>query len=641
VFFVATAAVLACSAFAVYARALHGPFVFDDFSLPFYKPSFPTATLKAWIAGVRPLLMFSYWVNFKLSERDTYSYHVLNLLLHLANSAAVFLIVRCILARKLTEQSCLNILSAFAAALFLLHPIQTESVAYVAGRSEVLSAFFFLYAFAIFLYQPVQGIGWRQFASILVLFACALTSKEHTATLPILFLITDLFWSSERPIAVLRRNAWLYLTLLLGGVLAVRFIWIEVTASTSAGFDGAGVSWISYALTECSVFFVYLQLFFFPAGQNFDYDMPWSPERFEIGTFVALLGIAALVAAAWRLRKRFSAGSYGFFVFLLLLAPTSSFIPIKDAIAEHRLYLPMLGLVLVACEIIILLSPERTWIVAITISLIVAVSSATYDRNGVWASESALWEDTVSKSPNKLRGYGHLVHGLVQEHRCRDALRRLADLSRRVTIDAALLSHWSFAYECVNEPEHALEKLQQSVVQKPLPTTYINMARHQIRLNRAQDAIQSLTRSIELDPAIESAYLMRAGIFERLGDSSSAARDYSRARHPIMGHLDAPVDGALTSGTVLVGGWVISKASPVAEVSIYMDDQPLMRGTIGIARPDVARAYATEAGAANSGWHAVVDTTNTPAGQHLLLARAKLQDGAFVDVGSAKIVVAK
>jgi len=91
----------------------------------------------------------------------------------------------------------------------------------------------------------------------------------------------------------------------------------------------------------------------------------------------------------------------------------------------------------------------------------------------------------------------------------------------------------------------------------------------------------------------------------------------------------------------LVGGWVISKASPVAEVSIYMDDQPLMRGTIGIARPDVARAYATEAGAANSGWHAVVDTTNTPAGQHLLLARAKLQDGAFVDVGSAKIVVAK
>src|SRR4029077_16669945 len=99
------------------------------------------------------LLMFSYWVNFELSGGETFSYHALNVLLHAVNAALIFLIVRKILAWAGVEAQRLDILAGFAGGLFLLHPVQAESVAYIASRSEDLSGLFFFCAYAVFLYR--------------------------------------------------------------------------------------------------------------------------------------------------------------------------------------------------------------------------------------------------------------------------------------------------------------------------------------------------------------------------------------------------------------------------------------------------------------------------------------------------------
>jgi tetratricopeptide (TPR) repeat protein len=624
----------------VYGRVLHSPFVFDDFVLPYYKRGFDTESFIAWVGNVRPLLMLSYWFNFQISGRDTYSYHVVNLLIHCANSGIVFLIVRRVLLRVALEEKRLNILSVFASALFLLHPIQTESVAYITGRSEVFSAFFFLSAFAVFLYSPSQvEIGWVRSALLLFLFACALATKEHTVTLPILFLATDLYWSFERPLAVVRRNWRLYVPVLAVGLAAARLILIEVNRSGSAGLNLAGVNWVVYAQTQCRVFFLYLRLLFLPVSQNFDYDWPWSPGHFDLGAFTLFLVILGLAVIAWRLRRRFPVGCYGFLIIVLLLAPTSSIIPIKDAIAERRLYLPMLGFVLLACELTIHLSREATSTIALACAVILAASMATYQRNKAWTSEVALWEDTVTKSPNKLRGYSHLVHGLVQEHRCREAIDRMSDLSQRAEPDGAALANWAIAYDCVNEPEHALERLKRSAQKLPWPSTYINMARHQAKLNRVTDAIQSVNQAIKLDPTQESAYTLRAELYLRQGNSIAAAHDYAHVL--LRGQIDNPPDGAMISGKVVAGGWAISKASPISEISIYMDDRPLAQAILGGARPDVARDYPTALGAAFSGWNVIFDTAGTPAGPHSLSIRAKLQDGTFLEVCSNKIVISK
>jgi len=516
-------------AFEAYTPALNGPFVYDDFGLPFYNRFFPVERLTAWISGVCPLLMLSYWFNFELSGRTTYSYHLVNLFLHLANTAAVYLIVNRLLAWEGLDRSQREIYAVFAGLLFLLHPVQTESVASIAGRSESLSALFFLYAFIVFIYRSSNPIGWRRSILILVLFACALSTKEHTITLPIILLFTDFFWAREDPAGMARTNWRLYLLMLLAGLLAGGFIWNLLNNSPTAGLAIAGVRWPSYALTQCRVFFVYLRLFLFPVDQNIDYDVPWSSSPFTLGTIAGFVGIVTLTAVAWHLRHRFPVGSYGFLIFLILLAPTSSFIPIKDPIAEHRLYLPIVGLLLVACEFLIQAVKEPSSAMAFACILILSASIATYRRNHLWGSEAALWEDTVAKSPNKLRGYAHLVHGYVSEHRCREALQRLDEWSRRMTLDATLLEHWAFAYECVHERENALAKLEQSVAESPRAGTYVNIARNQLLLGREEDALQSLKRALERDSTLESAYVMRGELYERLRNHSAAASDYRRA----------------------------------------------------------------------------------------------------------------
>src|SRR5580704_6343728 len=142
------------AALEVYWPALHGPFLLDDSHLPYMLPHAAHAPLRIWLHQMRPLLMFTFWLNFQQSGvESTFGYHLVNLFLHIFNSIFIFLAVRKVLSWASIEQLAARILSLFAAGLFLLHPLQTESVSYVASRSETLSVFFVLAAFVVFLYR--------------------------------------------------------------------------------------------------------------------------------------------------------------------------------------------------------------------------------------------------------------------------------------------------------------------------------------------------------------------------------------------------------------------------------------------------------------------------------------------------------
>ena len=122
----------------VYGPALNGEFVLDDRYLPFTDPNAAQFTLWNWISGLRPLLNFSYWLNFQSSvEGSTYQYHVTNVILHFLGSVVIALVAARLLELSGTTGRARAILSVIAGGLFLLHPLQTESVAYIASRSEV------------------------------------------------------------------------------------------------------------------------------------------------------------------------------------------------------------------------------------------------------------------------------------------------------------------------------------------------------------------------------------------------------------------------------------------------------------------------------------------------------------------------
>ncbi|HXI39377.1 MAG TPA: hypothetical protein VNH83_05340, partial [Bryobacteraceae bacterium] len=273
-------------AFEVYRPSLYGPFLFDDQYLPFSLPNFPVDSLRAWIAGVRPLLMFSYWVNYQLSGFQTTSYHAFNIFFHTLNSVLVFLMARKVLDFVGVEPKRRDVLAAFAGALFLLHPVNSESVGYVASRSENLSILFFYGGFTLFLYRRTVAITWLRAAAVLILFGAAVITKEHTVVLSALLLLTDYFWNPPFSLAGIRRNWRLYVPITAGGILAGIYLAPLVQRSSSAGFKIKDFTWYQYFFTQCRAFWLYIRLFLFPAGLNIDPDFPISRTILDHGAIV-------------------------------------------------------------------------------------------------------------------------------------------------------------------------------------------------------------------------------------------------------------------------------------------------------------------------------------------------------------------
>src|SRR5712672_1202483 len=197
--------------FQVYWSVMSGPFMLDDSYLPYMNSSYAAAPLKAWISGLRPALMFSYWLNFQhAGNQDTFAYHMVNVLLHLFNGAFIYLAVRKLLSWAKADKWHTEALSIFAAGVFLLHPVQTESVSYIASRSETLSVFFVLAAFVVFLYRKSMSVGVGTTVAVLILFGAACLTKEHAAVFPALLILTDYYWNPGFSLAGIRRNWKLY-----------------------------------------------------------------------------------------------------------------------------------------------------------------------------------------------------------------------------------------------------------------------------------------------------------------------------------------------------------------------------------------------------------------------------------------------
>jgi len=516
--------------FQAYGPALNGPFLFDDTREPYYLPNFSNE-LPAWITGVRPLLMFTYWINYQLSK-DPIGFHVLNVILHVLNGILLFFIVRKLLDLAHPRTSNGLLLAGFAAAVFLLHPIQTESVSYVAGRSECLSVLFFFAAFAVFLYRHTAEASWTVAIAVLALCGAAVASKEHTLVLPGLLLLTDYFWNPGFSLSGIRRNWRIYVPLAAGGLIGLAFIARLLASAPSAGFHIKDLTWYQYFFTECRAFFVYLRLFVFPAGQNLDYGYPISRSILDRGAVFGLAAILLLAGAAIYFRRKYPLASYGFLVYLLLMAPTSSFVPIKDALAERRMYLPMIGLLLAVTAGLERLSRfnlDRRKLAAAMGAVVVILAILTWNRNQVWASDIALWEDTARKAPDNARAHFQLAHAYYTAGRYEDAAARYAETARLQQPNYDLLVDWGLAYDDAGKPDQALAKLKQAASLEPGAHVYTQIARVYAKQSRWGEALEALAQAEKLDSNYAMIYYYRGGIRAKTNDFAGAAADYQRA----------------------------------------------------------------------------------------------------------------
>ncbi|MGI8741521.1 MAG: tetratricopeptide repeat protein [Bryobacteraceae bacterium] len=525
--------------FAVYGPALDGPFLLDDSYLPYMQPQFAALPLIDWMRGVRPLLMMTYWMNFQWSGAATGSYHLVNVILHLLNGGLIFLSVRKVLAWTKVEGNRSELLAGFAAGLFLLHPLQTESVSYVVGRSETLSVFFFLAAFAVFLYRKNSSASFSIAAAVLVLFGAACLSKEHAVVLPALLLLTDYYWNPGFSLAGIRRNWKLYLPILILGVAGLAFVWRVLSSATSAGFGMKDLTWYQYFFTECRAIWRYVWLFIVPLGQNIDHAFPVSQNVLDHGAILGMLALAALIAAAWILRRRFPLESYGVFTFLLLLAPTSSFVPIRDTLVERRMYLPFIGLLFVTVGLLHRWKTTRTTIAVTMGAILIAEAGLAFERNQLWGNAINIWQDSVAKAPAKFRPRFQLAFADYNAGQCNEAVAQFAEAAKLGKPDYSVLLDWALSYDCAGNASAAIDKLNQAAALEKSAHVYSQIGMEYAKQSQYPQALDALATAEKLDPNFAMTYFYRGNIYSLQGDKARAAEEY---RHALA--LDPQLPGA-------------------------------------------------------------------------------------------------
>ena len=510
----------------VYGPALNGPFVFDDQYLPFFLPRFAEQPLLTAINGVRPFLMFSFWANSHIAGTQPYLYHLFNLLFHAVNSLLVFLIARRLISWSGSEGRVRDGLAAFAGALFLLHPVQTESVSYIASRSENLSAMFLFGAIAVFVLRRRTAVSWPVSLAVLVLYGAAVSTKEHTVVLPVILLLIDYFWNPGFSFAGIRRNWKLYAPILVGGALAVRSVAQVLRSASTAGFNIDGLPWHDYFYTQWRALWIYFRLFVLPFGQSADYDYPIVRTPFDPWALAGLAGLLILLASAIYFRKRYTLACFGFLAALALIAPTSSVVPIMDAVAERRLYLPMLGLVLVAVELLRRWRAPRQAVAGTAVAVLIVLAFLCFQRNQVWASNVTLWEDAVAKSPRNWRAHFQLGVAYLEQRRCDAAAREFETAAGLGKPDYRLYVDWASAESCRNRPEQALEKLRLAVGIERRAVVFSEMALIYGKLGNDAEAYAAIATALELNPREDMAYFCRGNLRFRSGDLAGAAADY-------------------------------------------------------------------------------------------------------------------
>jgi tetratricopeptide (TPR) repeat protein len=502
------AAALALLVLLAWSNSYSTSFHFDDYhALSDRYVAAPGLGLEIFRPGqTRPLTYYSFHLNYLAGGMDPYAYHVVNVLLHLANTLLLLAIARRHLA---------PLTAGLAAALFALHPIQTESVTYIFARSSVLAASFALLCFWFFLRDRL--------AISACFFGLSLLAKEETIALPAFLALYDY--------ARQRRLRWGYYGALLAfaALAAARlFYLLETVPDAQAGFRLRNVPAHLYALTQFRVLWIYLRLLLFPAGLNLDHDVALSQGLLSPWTTLpAMLGILGLVAGlGWMLWKKRSRPALWALGFLVLLAPSSSFVPQADLIFEHRTYYPLTSLVIVAAAALAAglhrLPRAAIW-AAVTI-LLAALSAGVWKRNRVWHDEKTLWTDVLAKSPNKARPYLGLGRALAAE----DPQRAKELMERGLQLDpnfADLQTNLGVVLMRLDDPRAALERFQKAMaITGPSAEHWNNIGAAQFRMGDPHAAQSSYRAALSLDPCFANARLNLMHALDAQGGRAEAWR---------------------------------------------------------------------------------------------------------------------
>ncbi len=549
---------IAATVLVIYSNAMNGPFVFDGQTQIQHQEKIRDLqnylSLKGFFSN-RPLVSFSYAINYRLGGLDTFGYHLVNNLIHLVNGVLAYFLALQIFSRlsffpiqeveniagskaftkqrkgvdklkKIPSQTTIPIMALLAALIFSAHPIQTQGVAYIGQRYTSMSAMFYMTSLLSYIwarkFQVAVTEAQENRASIeksssfgpkvLFLYSLslcfgvfALFCKENAATLFGVIVLVEYFLFDRTWRGWKRKLIWLTPAAFVLAFLVLYFF--ATTRGLRFGNLLEDVSILTretrdvdrwrYLCTQFNVIVIYIRLLFFPVGQNVDYLYPFKTGFFDGATPLAFLflGVVFLVGV-WNIKKR-PAVSFGIFWFFITLSIESSVFTISDAMFEHRLYLPTFGFAISVVYLTFDLPVvPRRWAVLFLIIGIATLGALAYSRNKVWEDPLILWRDVVKKSSQNYRAHNNLGTLLNDQGDRVGAIREFTEALRI-------------------KPDFAIARN--------------NLGNALLRQGRYDDAIIQLKEALRLKPNMTGAHNNMGIILGIRGDFDNAIRHFKKA----------------------------------------------------------------------------------------------------------------
>ncbi|MCE9613332.1 MAG: tetratricopeptide repeat protein [Lentisphaerae bacterium] len=579
------AALIAVACALAYANSFHVPFICDDaggiVENPTIRKLWPPMSLlhtPRWgnTLEARPIANFTLALNYAANGLNVTGYHVVNLIIHVLVTLALFGF-----ARRTLRRPCLPPgLKADAAPLafvialvWALHPLHTQVVTYIVQRVESLMALFYL----LTLYGvarageadalPSPGSPPRMPRRALVpswvtpsvlwstIACCACTlgmaTKEVMLSAPVVALAYDRIFLAGSWRELLRRRWGLHLGLVATwGILAAVQLTQGGMRNPNTGFGSATSPW-QYLLTQSGVILHYLKQAFWPLALSFDYrDWPLAQRLADV--WPSMLAVTALLTVSLIGLRRAPAMGFLGLCFFAILAPTSSLMPIDDLAQERRMYLPMAALVaalVVALHQLLAArvrhaATTRYRLLAIALPLALALGVATFQRNRDYRTELSLWMDTLQKRPNNAQAAVTAGAALLDLGRIDEALA-LCQRAIRIKPDYAM------AYNNLGLVRYRQTNYEAAVAAYDQGLAIPDLGRHTLLGNRANAraalgqvdlALEDYAAAIAAMPMYAGAYRNRARLLAHLGRHDDAMRDFANAIRYAPERPDAYVD---------------------------------------------------------------------------------------------------
>ena len=525
----AVALALAAATLAVYAPVRgHGFVDYDDDEYVFRNPHVQAgldAESVAWAftsleaANWHPLTWLSHMLDYEMFGLQPAGHHLVNMGLHAANAALLFLALSSLTGRSWP--------AAFTAALFALHPLNVESVAWIAERKNVLCGFFWmltLVAYARYARRPRPG--W--YAAVLAGTALALLAKPMAVTLPFVLLLLD-YW----PLGRLSRATAVRLCVEKLPLVALGAVTSAITFQ--AHLQGGAVvavdaipprARLANAVVSC---LAYVFKLVWPARLGVFYPHPEGtlPAAHVVGAALVLL---AVTVAVFRVARRAPYLAVGWLWYAATLLPVIGIVQVgTQAMADRYAYVPAIGLFLAlswaAADVAARAPAPRAWAVAAALAL-VPLTVRTVKQIAVWHDSQTLFSATVAAVPESWVAHYNLGNALTALGRPEEAVAEFRETVRLRPRFARGHNNLGDALDALGRHDEAVAAYTEAIRVSPrLAEAYNNLGTALAATGRLDDAVAVLRQAADLEPRFAEAWLNLGIVLRRLGrlpDSAAA-----------------------------------------------------------------------------------------------------------------------